>query len=248
MRAIGIRLVLLALFVSGCVSSKEWAATGGSRSDGVVRLSYEVGNFERVELDEQQAIALASRRCSTWGYAGAEAFGGTTRHCNLHGGLGGCARWLVTKEYQCTGTGSGTGPVPATPASIVPAPPPSSVLPTPSTATPSPAPPPPTTTAAIPPSSETRALDMRAWAPGTWRSTGGTNTLTIKPDLSWQWSSTSGGSWSGSGQGEIRDGRLVLRGWHSSSIPMMIRLSREGEVLVGELQTSRSYSITFRRD
>lgn len=96
------------LLLSGCTTTKEWAATGGSRSDGVVRLSYELGELETAILNEEQAINLATQRCKTWGYDGAEAFGGITRQCNTMGGFSGCARWLVTKEYQCTGTGTST--------------------------------------------------------------------------------------------------------------------------------------------
>ena len=98
--------VVLAL-LSGCVTTKDWSATGGSRSDGVVRLSYEVGEFQKAQLNEQQAINLATQRCKTWGYTGAEAFGGVTRQCNVPGGFGGCTQWMVTKEFQCTGTGAG---------------------------------------------------------------------------------------------------------------------------------------------
>ncbi|MBT2746834.1 hypothetical protein J7J64_10475 [Lysobacter sp. ISL-42] len=72
--------------------------------------------MERAELSETQAIDIASRRCVTWGYAGTEAFGGTTRQCNQFGGLGGaCAQWMVTKEFQCTGTGGATGSMSASP-------------------------------------------------------------------------------------------------------------------------------------
>lgn len=109
--------VLMAIV--GCTTTKDWAATGGSRADGVVRLSYEVGEFERAELSAHQAITIASSRCRTWGYAHAEAFGGVTRQCNQWGGFGGCARWLVTKEFQCTGTGNAQNhpaPTHATPA------------------------------------------------------------------------------------------------------------------------------------
>ena len=98
-------LVLVGL-ATGCATTKDWAATGGSRADGVVRLSYEYGAFEKPQLDESQAVMLASKRCSTWGYSGAEAFGGVTRRCSATAGLGGCNMWMVTKEYQCTGTGT----------------------------------------------------------------------------------------------------------------------------------------------
>lgn len=91
------------MLVSGCAVTKTWTATGGSRSDGVVRLSFEHTGFEQPQLDEQQGLSLAAQRCKTWGYTGAEAFGGVTRQCNQRSGFG-CDQWLVTKEYQCTGT------------------------------------------------------------------------------------------------------------------------------------------------
>lgn len=107
MKIQGVFVVAMILAATtGCVTTKEWSATGGSRADGVVRLSYEVGAMEQAQLSESQAIAMATRRCATWGYTGAEAFGGTTRQCNQPGGFGGCATWVVTKEFQCTGTGA----------------------------------------------------------------------------------------------------------------------------------------------
>lgn len=93
-------IALLALS-TGCATQKDWAATGGSKADGIIKLSYEVGEFEKPQLSESQGLKLAIRRCSTWGYNSAEAFGGVTRTCNQFGGFGGCARWMVTKEYQC---------------------------------------------------------------------------------------------------------------------------------------------------
>ena len=95
-----------ALALSGCATSKNWSATGGSRADATVRLSYEYGAFEKPQTNETEAMNLAVARCKTWGYTGAEAFGGTTQQCNMPGGMGGCNRFLVTKEYQCTGTGT----------------------------------------------------------------------------------------------------------------------------------------------
>lgn len=95
-----------ALLLTGCAAQKDWSATGGSRSDGVVRLSYEYGEMEKPQVREEQALAIAAQRCRTWGYTGSEAFGGVTRQCNQRGGFNGCASWIVTKEYQCTGTGN----------------------------------------------------------------------------------------------------------------------------------------------
>jgi len=105
--------------------------------------------------------------------------------------------------------------------------------------------------AAVPPTGQPVARlpveDLREWAPGTWRSTGRSNSLVIERDLRWSWESSAGGRWSGSGRGEIQDGRLLLRGWHSTSVPMTLRLVREGDVLVGELQAQRTYRIIFER-
>lgn len=90
------------LSLSACTTTKDWSATGGSKSDGVVRLSYEIREFETVHVSESQAVNLAAQRCASWGYTGAEAFGGTTRQCGQTGAFGGCGMWVVTKEYQCT--------------------------------------------------------------------------------------------------------------------------------------------------
>ena len=103
--------------VAGCATVSQMAATGGSRADGIVKLSFEVGMFDRVQIDEAAAQKTAKRRCSVRGYNDAEAFGGVTRQCNQPSGYG-CMRWFVTREYQCLSTGGGTiagaiGPVQA---------------------------------------------------------------------------------------------------------------------------------------
>ena len=38
--------VAAAVLVSGCATTKNWSATGGSRADATVRLSYEYGAFD----------------------------------------------------------------------------------------------------------------------------------------------------------------------------------------------------------
>lgn len=90
------------LLVYGCATPKEWTATSGSRSDGIVKLSYDQYELESPILNEQQAIDIATKRCSSWGYTSAEAFGGVTRRCNQFGGLSGCSHFTITKEFQCT--------------------------------------------------------------------------------------------------------------------------------------------------
>lgn len=94
--------VILAL--TGCAVQKTMTPTGGSRSDGTVKLSYDLAPMEVATIDEKAGLNAATKRCAAWGYTGAEKFGGQTKTCNQPGGFGGCGNWLVTIEYQCTGT------------------------------------------------------------------------------------------------------------------------------------------------
>jgi hypothetical protein len=88
--------------VAGCSTVSQMTATGGSRADGIVRLSYELGMFQKANIDEAASLQTAQARCRTWGYKDAEAFGGVTRQCQQSGSMG-CQLWTVTKEYQCVG-------------------------------------------------------------------------------------------------------------------------------------------------
>ena len=99
-----ISIAFISILLAGCSATKDWSATGGSKADGVIRLSYEFGQFEVPQVSEEQAILLAAKRCAVWGYTNAEAFGGMTKQCNMPDGFGGCSSWIVTKEYQCTGS------------------------------------------------------------------------------------------------------------------------------------------------
>jgi hypothetical protein len=97
--------VFVIFFIQGCAVQKQLVPTGGSRADGTVKLSFEYGLFEAPKLDEQQGMSVAEKRCAAWGYTGAEPFGGSTKAC-INSSNSGCNRWLVTIEYQCTGSSS----------------------------------------------------------------------------------------------------------------------------------------------
>ncbi|MBM4197876.1 MAG: hypothetical protein FJ197_12460 [Gammaproteobacteria bacterium] len=88
--------------LAGCATVKVPVPTGGSRADGTVQLSYEVGGFEKPVVDWNQALGTAEDRCRAWGYHGAQPFGGTTSQCQATNQYG-CVQWLVTASYQCTG-------------------------------------------------------------------------------------------------------------------------------------------------
>ena len=87
--------------LSACSTVKTLQATGGSKSDGVVELSYEYGMFENPQVDFNQGLEQASSRCQAWGYTTAQAFGGSTSQCQRRNGYGNCVQELVTVKYQC---------------------------------------------------------------------------------------------------------------------------------------------------
>lgn len=95
---------LLGIVLAGCVSAYNVAptATGGSKADGTVEMSFEHTENEKPVLDWNNSTALAVQRCEVWGYTGATPFGGERRSCQQTGGWSGCALWLVTLTYQCT--------------------------------------------------------------------------------------------------------------------------------------------------
>lgn len=120
-------LGLLAAGIAACVMLaagcgpksvlKDWVATGGSRSDATVELSFDLGPNETPITNEQQGLQMALKRCRSWGYQDVEPFGGVKRVCSEMGtdyvwGGSTCVRYMVTKEYQCIGQGTET-PAPA---------------------------------------------------------------------------------------------------------------------------------------
>lgn len=90
------------ILVAGCATVSTMTPTGGSRSDGIVEMSFEYGAFDKVNIDQQSSLVQARARCQTWGYQDAEPFGGVVRQCQAAGGYG-CMRWFATVKYQCTG-------------------------------------------------------------------------------------------------------------------------------------------------
>lgn len=100
------RLVLLSmcmgLMLAGCATPKEWIPYSGSKSDGVVKLAFEYGGFEKPVIPGGQALRVASERCRAWGYSGTEPFGGVLEEC-VRWNQYGCIRYKVLTEFQCTG-------------------------------------------------------------------------------------------------------------------------------------------------
>lgn len=93
-------LTLLITLLAGCATSKTMQATGGSKSDGTVDMSYEFGPFESPQVDMSAAQRSATQRCQAWGYSDAESFGGGLSQCVSPGGSM-CNVTRVTQTYQC---------------------------------------------------------------------------------------------------------------------------------------------------
>jgi len=103
-----ILLLLVAglLVLQGCAVNKTLEATGGSKADGTVQLSFEYGALEKPVIDWVSADATAVKRCQAWGYSKAERFGGVVQQCQYANAYG-CNQYFATVSYQCTG-----GPTP----------------------------------------------------------------------------------------------------------------------------------------
>ena len=100
--------LLLAITLSGCAANVVPQATGGSKADGTVVLSYEIGIFRRAVIDHNAALALAKKKCQNWGYLSAEQFGGVKRECTSVSNYGStsdpsCNRHRFDITYQCLG-------------------------------------------------------------------------------------------------------------------------------------------------
>lgn len=95
--------VAVALIVTGCATKveKEWSVVGGSKSDATVRLAFEHSDLEIPVIDDSRGQKLATKRCQAWGYKDAVPFDKSMSNCLQVAGLGQCAYFRVTTEYQC---------------------------------------------------------------------------------------------------------------------------------------------------
>jgi len=95
-------LLLIALSLTSCAVQKHYGASGGSKADGTVKMSYTYGLFQKVTVSESDAVVNATARCRAWGYNNATAFDFTERKCIQYSNDMGCVAWMVTKEFQCS--------------------------------------------------------------------------------------------------------------------------------------------------
>lgn len=79
------RLAIPVLFLlAGCATTATPVASGGSKADGVVEMSYSPGRYAwarppQIDWDKAKADALVV--CQRWGYGKTEPFGNTESVC-----------------------------------------------------------------------------------------------------------------------------------------------------------------------
>ncbi|ODA67638.1 hypothetical protein A7A08_01673 [Methyloligella halotolerans] len=95
-------LIAITFGLAGCATHPELAATGGSRADGTVVLSYSYPALLVPKVEPGEGLDLARQRCQAWGYPDASAFGGQKKTCQ-DGNMYGCQVFNVDLTYQCTG-------------------------------------------------------------------------------------------------------------------------------------------------
>ncbi len=87
--------------LTSCSTNMEMKATGGSKSDGTVTLSFDHAAIMDPIIDEKKVLQTAKAKCNVWGFRNAKAFGGSTKKCLEEYKTGGCAGFRVKKVYQC---------------------------------------------------------------------------------------------------------------------------------------------------
>lgn len=90
----------------GCSTSVSPEVTGGSKSDGVVTMAFDLGGVWRPDIDDAAALSKAREACARWGFANASKLGEPQRSCamkqsdpNLENP--GCVRVRYELTYQC---------------------------------------------------------------------------------------------------------------------------------------------------
>lgn len=93
--------IFLIFTVSACTVNKTPVATGGSKSDGIVTMSYSANTLHSPKVNWLKAAGEAAERCKAWGYKSAEPFGGASRECVRYHPSGRCRTEKVSISYQC---------------------------------------------------------------------------------------------------------------------------------------------------
>ena len=93
-------MALISALLSGCTVTVVPVATGGSRADGIIKMSYQFSPITIPQVDKTAAIRTAAQYCKNWGYDTAVPFDAGLTSCSQPSDFG-CDMHLTTIEYQC---------------------------------------------------------------------------------------------------------------------------------------------------
>ena len=100
-------LILCVILLAGCATKYITPrATGGSKADATVQISYEADTYLlaspfEFKWEEEQQIAI--KRCQAWGYSAATRFDDVQETCSRLGIYSHkCVAHRWTVNYQCT--------------------------------------------------------------------------------------------------------------------------------------------------
>jgi hypothetical protein len=95
-------MLLVLIFVGGCVGVVPLESSGGSKADGIVEFSHTYGVLRRPDgpVITDQVIQEATEICAGWGYADARSLKGKTQEC-FDKNENGCMSYTYTYKFQC---------------------------------------------------------------------------------------------------------------------------------------------------
>lgn len=99
-------LLVCAVLLAACTVKKTPMPYGGSKADGMVKLSYTIGSYRQAKVDKEQTRQRALKRCQAWGYENVQHFG-STKECVRYSGFS-CSAWRVKLKYQCIAESEGS--------------------------------------------------------------------------------------------------------------------------------------------
>lgn len=94
-------LFCLCVFATSCKTIVYMDTTGGSKSGGVVELSYNTSWIDIPEVQWEDAQRKAVNTCKDWGYRSAKRFGAGIKDCTGYDEQLGCTDWRIIYKYQC---------------------------------------------------------------------------------------------------------------------------------------------------
>ena len=103
MKALTVGLFSIIILSAGCTKTVVPESSGGSRSDGLVEMSFDstTSLFGKLDIQWDKAQIEATERCKAWGYHKAKRFGRGKQECISRDGYGICLRWNAVLKYQC---------------------------------------------------------------------------------------------------------------------------------------------------